>query len=80
MMLVKTSRFTPWHLGNVKPEIIGVYQRKNGFYSKWNGKQWMKGSNTAYKADAATKKSTFQQVPWRGLVKRPSLYTQMGAL
>ena len=53
-----------------KPNFIGVYERTDGNYiafSKWDGDNWLQGSQDVYKAGIVTRnyKSGFQKLNWR---------------
>lgn len=71
---------TPWFPGDVKPVLVGVYERKRTRgtfrYSYWNGRYWLCSAQTimdaAYEAKSAYPLVSFkQESPWRGLANPP---------
>jgi len=63
-------KLSQWHDPADKPVHIGVYENTlEGFYRKWNGKQWMLGSSFIDIAENETYTTHDQYSRWRGIVK-----------
>lgn len=68
---------TQWFPGHVKPERIGVYERRfhkgstMTHYSRWDGKTWL-GSSTRPAGVSKTRQSAIWiALEWRGLAFDP---------
>lgn len=70
-----TLKVTPWIPGDVKPERVGVYQRRAGdslpTFSKWDGQQWLSWACSVDDAAECKEVSEFQDALWRGLNAKP---------
>lgn len=69
---------TSWFTGRIKPVHTGVYETKHPgilsltVYQYWDGENWgyyMPSPEAAWRA--RTKRSRYQELPWRGLAQKP---------
>jgi hypothetical protein len=69
------TRLTAWFTGSAKPARPGVYERgfrgKGSWYSRWDGVFWYGLAVTPEMAAAKRYVSVYQDLPWRGLRRKP---------
>lgn len=74
-------KLTGWYQSSQKPVRKGVYQRDASVvgwsahvptFSYWDGERWGISDKSVGGADIwGTAKSQYQNLPWRGLAKKP---------
>jgi hypothetical protein len=74
----KKPQLSEWIDGSVKPTLPGVYQRRWPFsgehcFFRFDGRAWRSASKTPLWASIESDISSFQDLPWRGLARDPSL-------